>query len=116
VGREIGSVPSGLKAGARLQTLPEDNPVRVGYAVWFGGQPRDRHVADQTTVLYAVRGLGDFWTEGPAGMMDLQPDMTLRWRADAAGSQRYLLKRPGKDREVERVIDELMLQPARRGR
>ncbi|MDB5295983.1 MAG: nucleoside hydrolase, partial [Phycisphaerales bacterium] len=60
VGREIGSVPSGLKAGARLAELPDANPIRRGYALYFGGAPKDRHVADQTTVLFAVRGAGDW--------------------------------------------------------
>lgn len=117
VGREIGSVPSGLKVGAKLKTLPEDNPIRAGYALYFGGEPKDRHVADQTTVLYAVRGLRDYWDVENKGRMDLNPDMTFRWKSDPNGNQSYLLKRKvdGKpnDREIERVIEDLMLKPPR---
>jgi hypothetical protein len=117
VGREIGSVPSGLKAGARLRELPEGNPVRAAYALWFGGEPRDRHVADQTAVLYAVRGPGAYWRE-ERGAMDLRPDMTFRWRPDPGGRQAYLVKQRGDggaaDREVERVIEALMMQPPRK--
>lgn len=117
VGREIGSVPSGLKVGANLKRLPEANPIRFGYAVWFDGEPQDRHVADQTTVLCAVRGLRDYWNEESHGYMDLQPDMTFTWRNDRDSQQSYLLKRSidGKsnDRTIERIIDELMLQSPR---
>ena len=119
VGREIGSVPSGLKAGARLREAPADSPIRLGYELYFGGQAKDRHVADQTTVLFAVRGLRDYWDIESKGYMDLQPDMTFTWRYENADGKRqsYLLKRKvdGKpnDREIERVIDELMLQPRR---
>lgn len=118
VGREIGSVPSGLRVGARLVELPESNPVRMGYQHWFGGVPKDRHVADQTAVLFAVRGLRDYWEMAPRGTMDLQPDMTFEWRQDPDGRHGYLLKRQddvaAHDRRIEAIIEELMLQPPRR--
>ena len=114
VGREIGSVPSGLKVGAKLKGLPADHPLRAAYALWFGGEPRDRHVADQTAVLFAVRGLRDYWQAETNGRMDLQPDMTFTWRSQPEGRQGYLLKQrvngEPNDRAIERVIEELMLQ------
>lgn len=115
VGREVGSVPSGLKVGAALKSLPEDNPIRYGYALWFGGEPKDRHVADQTTVLYAVRGSGDFWDLESRGRMVLQPDMKFQWKYDSDPGHAYVLKQQvdgkPKDREVEKAIEKLMLQP-----
>jgi hypothetical protein len=117
VGREIGSVPSGLQVGARLKELPEDNPVRAAYALWFGGTPKDRHVADQTAVLYAVRGLRDYWHAETKGWLDLQADMTFRWQYDRDSEQAYLLKRTvdgqPNDRAIERVIEGLMMQAPR---
>lgn len=114
VGREIGSVPSGLKAGARLKELPEGHPVRLAYQLWFGGAPKDRHVADQTAVLFAVRGLRDYWDAETRGYMDLQPDMTFEWKYDRDPGQGYLLKRTvdGKpnDRAIEREIETLMMR------
>lgn len=111
VGREIGSVPSGLKAGACLAKLPENNPIRAGYAHWFGGVPKDRHVADPTTVLYAVRGLRDYWDEHAPGRMMLNADMTFTWQDEARARQSYLLKKKVKnDREIEKVIEGLMMQ------
>ena len=119
VGREIGSVPSGLKVGARLKELPESSPVRMAYQHYFGGEAKDRHVADPTTVLFAVRGLRDYWDAETRGYMDLQPDMTFEWRYDADRQQEYLLKRQvdGKpnDRYIERVLEELMMQPPKGG-
>ncbi len=114
VGREIGSVPSGLKAGARLKELPEGNPVRLAYQLYFGGVPKDRHVADQTAVLFAVRGLGDRWDSETRGYMDLQKDMTFEWKYDKDPGQGYLLKKTvdGKpnDRAIEREIEDLMMR------
>jgi hypothetical protein len=119
VGREIGSVPSGLHVGSKLKELPADDPIRKGYELYFGGVAKDRHVADQTTVLYAVRGLRDYWDIETKGWMDLKSDMTFTWRYEGGeGKQhRYLLKRKvdGKpnDRQIEKVIEELMMQPRR---
>jgi hypothetical protein len=67
-------------------------------------------VADPVTVLFAVRGGGAWWTTGPAGTMDLQPDMTFTWRAHADGRQAYLRRLPGSDRAVEAAITGLLLQ------
>jgi hypothetical protein len=115
VGREIGSVPSGLQAGARLKELPEANPIRLAYQLFFGGEPKNRHVADQTAVLYAVRGLRDTWHAETKGYMDLQPDMSFEWKYDKDPGQGYLLKRTvdGKpnDRAIEREIEDLMMRP-----
>jgi hypothetical protein len=114
VGREIGSVPSGLKAGAGLKDLPDDHPVRLGYQRYFGGAPKDRHVADQTAVLFAVRGLQQYWDAETRGYMELRKDMTFDWRYDRDPGQGYLLKRPGTDRQVEREIEDLMRTPPAR--
>jgi hypothetical protein len=110
VGREIGSVPSGLKVGKRLGELPERNPIRTGYELWFGRVAKDRHVADPTTVLYAVRGLGERWGIEEKGYMDLREDMTFEWRDDRDSGQGYLLKRAGMDRVVEKEIEGLMMK------
>lgn len=114
VGREIGSVPSGLKAGARLKELPEAHPVRLAYQLYFGGEPKDRHVADQTAVLFAVRGLRDYWHAETRGYMDLRKDMTFEWKYDRDPGQGYLLKRTvdgrPNDRAIEREIEDLMMR------
>lgn len=116
VGREIGSVPSGLAIGASLAQTPLENPVRMAYQHYFGAV-KSRHVADLTTVLYAVRGLRDYWDIQTKGRMELRSDMTFDWRLGAEQGQAYLLKRKvdgqTNDRYIERVLDELLIQPPR---
>lgn len=110
-GREVCSVPSGLAIGSALVKTPADNPVRRAYEHYFGGTARDRHVADLAAVLYAVRGLTDCWDLSGPGRMDLREDMTFAWIPDPAGKQRHLLKKPGTDEHVERVLEALLVVP-----
>jgi hypothetical protein len=113
VGREIGSVPSGLRVGEQFARLPAGHPLHLGYKLYFRGEVRSRHVADPVTVLYAVRGLRDYWDIETRGGMDLRPDMTFQWRFDRASQQAYLKKRaPGgepNDRHIEQVIADLLV-------
>ena len=117
VGREIGSVPSGLTAGESLAKTPPENPVRMAYFHYFGAQ-KSRHVADLTTVLYAVRGLRDYWGIQTKGRMDLHSDMSFEWKPGEESGQAYLLKRTidgqPNDRAIERALDELLIQPPRK--
>lgn len=108
-GREVCSVPSGLAIGSALAETPADNPVRRAYEHYFDGTARDRHVADLAAVLVAVRGLTDCWDLSANGRMDLCEDMTFAWIPDPAGKQRHLLKKPGNDRHVERVLEVLLV-------
>ena len=120
VGRQIGSVPSGLKVGAHFRDLPADHPVRVAYEAYFKGVTQDRHIADPTTILFAVRGLRDYWDIESHGYMDLQPDMRFTWKYDHDSNQSYLLKRQvnGKpnDRQIEKVVEELVMTPPLHGK
>jgi hypothetical protein len=124
-GREVCSVPSGLALGTCLAAAPATHPVRAAYELYFGGQLKDRHVADLVAVLYAVRGLRDYWDLSPPGRMDLQPDMTFTWNPSPAPlannspapRQAYLKKkllqgRPN-DRYVETVLEELIMAERR---
>lgn len=110
-GREVCSVPSGLAIGSALGRTPADNPVRRAYELYFDGTARDRHVADLAAVLVAVRGLTDCWDLSAPGRMDLREDMTFAWIPDPAGKHRHLLKKPGNDRHVERVLEVLLVAP-----
>jgi inosine-uridine nucleoside N-ribohydrolase len=118
VGREIGSIPSGLEIGDRLVETPAHNPVRAVYSHYFGGAVKKRHVADPTTVLYAVRGLRDYWDIQTKGWMDLHEDMTFEWKTDRDAHQAYLLKKRkdgvANDRLIEKVLNALLLQAPER--
>jgi inosine-uridine nucleoside N-ribohydrolase len=115
-GREVCSVPSGLAIGTSLSKTPANNPVRRAYEHYFKGELKNRHVADLATVLYAVRGLRDYWDMEDKGSIDVQPDMTFTWKYDTDSDRSYLLKKKdpsGKpnDRYIEKVLDELLAQP-----
>jgi inosine-uridine nucleoside N-ribohydrolase len=119
VGREIGSVPSGLTLGSSLAKTPATNPVRRAYEHYFGGSLKNRHVADLVTVLYAVRGLRDYWNIETKGHMDLRSDMTFAWSNTEDRRQSYLLKKRDaqgqpNDRYIESVLDQLLTQSPRR--
>ncbi len=121
VGREVASVPSGLKVGSAFARLPEGHPVRLAYEAYFGGTCKDRHVADPAAVLYAVRGLRDYWDLEDRGRLALNRDMTFEWTYDRDGDQAYLLKKQvdgtPSDRLIEKTIEDLVLTPPRaRGR
>lgn len=112
-GREVCSLPSGLKAGAVLINTPENNPVRRAYEVYLGGPGRSRHVADLVAVLYAVRGLRDYWNLSETGWIDIAPDCAFAWKADPTKQQAYLIKKQvnglPNDRYVEKTLDVLLL-------
>lgn len=114
-GREVCSVPSGLTIGTSLAQTATDNPVRRAYELYFGGEAKNRHVADIATICYAVRGLTDCWDVSGPGRMDLHPDVTFTWASAVDGNQRYLLKKrvngQPNDRHVEATLDALMVQP-----
>lgn len=119
VGREVGSVPSPIRAGAELRTTPADNPVRVAYELYFGGVAQDRHCADLTTVLYAVRGLRDYWdieTNGYMHFINAQSD--FEWRTTRNRDHDYLIPKGGwqaytNKNAIMAVMDELLLQAPR---
>ncbi len=129
-GWEIGET---IKTGGRVQRegAPE-NPVRQSYASYFN-QPdsvRLRESWDQTAVLAAVRGTGDYWDTRP-GRIGFEPQWQRTapdhnpeykewdentWQEDPNGPHRYLVEKMA-PAQLEQVIEELMVQPPRqRGR
>jgi len=99
-----------IQTGAALRQAPIENPVREAYRLWWRGEARDRSSWDQLAVLYGVRGLGDYFAEVTAGAGKLRSgfawDMQPGWRS-------YLALRMDK-RELEAVVDALMVAPPRR--
>lgn len=119
-GREIGH---SLRAGARLSQTPPENPVRAAYELYFHGQPKDRHCADLSATLFAVRGLGRgaeaFWAL-ERGQIALAADASFTWKPDAPGvrvESRMVdaLTRPGQGllapSAVQEIIEDLMIRP-----
>ncbi|MBI1374003.1 MAG: nucleoside hydrolase [Phycisphaera sp.] len=75
-----GAFAKSMSTGARLAELPADNPVRRVYELYFGGKAKDRHSADQLTVLIAVRGTDAPWQLVTEGHNHIFPNGTHEWR------------------------------------
>ena len=106
-GAEIGSE---IFTGPALISTPPTNPVRRSYELYNDLSPRPSW--DQTAVLYAVRGLGDFWDLSAAGRVTVREDGFNSWKTDPAGRHYHLIKK--KDpREVAAAVEALMVAPAR---
>ncbi len=107
VGREIGHT---VFAGEGLRSTEEGNPVRRAYQLHrsrFTPDDWNHHTADPCTVLYAVRGTGEYFTRSGAGYIDLKPDGSFAWKDDPSRTQRYLfLKMPNAD--LAALLDGLM--------
>jgi hypothetical protein len=108
VGREIGH---SMRAGERLNEAPTTNPVRRAYELYFGGAPKDRHCADLAAVLYAVRGLGEYWDLHSTGSVSFTTeDARFRWLASPDKEQAYLLRKMDPD-AIDELLEDLMIQP-----
>ncbi len=122
-GYEIGE---DLLTGAPLWATPDDNPVRTAYHLWdlhfarrftpdfdplAGIWPHSSY--DQTAVLYAVRGLRDYWTTVTAGHNAVADDGSNAWQAAPDRDHAYLVAAMPHD-ELAPVIDALMVAPPAR--
>lgn len=103
-----------VRTGARMRDAHPDNPVREAYRMatherWFAHSSWD-----QTSVLYAVRGLGDTWTAHTTGYPVIYEDESGNWasdwREDADSDHAYLKFKKG-PAEIARIIEGLMVAP-----
>ena len=107
-GSEIGAK---IFTGNALKAKPESYPTRMGYEwYWNGKENLNRESWDLTTVLYAVRGVQDYWTLSEPGKCLMHAKVgygNSEWIPYAAGNHRYLIeKMPPED--LAKVIEELM--------
>jgi len=108
-GWEIGNQ---IMTGAKLRNTPEKTPVRRAYQLYNG--LRNRQSWDQTAVLYAVRGLDDYWDVVAKGHLHVNEDGSNAWRTSPDKNHAYLVRK--KDpKKIAAVIEELMLRRPSRG-
>jgi hypothetical protein len=98
---------SETRTGARLAAAAAENPVREAYYRWFGRRYQGRSSWDQIAVLYAVRGLGEYFHENTSGKGRLRSG--YEWQM-TPGSRSYLTARLS-DNEYADTIEELMIKP-----
>ncbi len=101
-----------ISTGKRLTELPEDNPVRCVYQLYFGGKVKDRHSADQIAVMVAARGTGHPWKLVTQGHNHIFANGTHQWETTPDDpNQQYIsaLADGVKPSEVIASFNELML-------
>ena len=109
-GWEIGK---DLMTGHTLkEKFPPTNLVRRAYELYLGPNKTQRESWDQSAVLLAARGLGDYWTEATGGSLHVLPDGSNEWRLTPDKEHSYVVKKMN-PKEVAGVIEELMTQPPR---
>lgn len=101
-----------LATGARLSELPQHNPVRRTYEIFFNGQVKNQHSADQIAVMIAVRGTGHPWKLVTKGHNHIFENGNHEWRETPDNPhQQYIsaLADGVKSSEVAQEMDVLML-------
>lgn len=84
------------------------NPVRRAYRLWLGGEDKRRSSYDQLTVLYAVRGAGELFTEHRCAKLSIDADTgEHRWEGD--GDARVQVLGALKPQELAARVEELMI-------
>ena len=105
-GFEIGE---DIVTGAILQeNTPADNPVRVAYELYTGGEGRSSW--DLTAVHFAVRGLSDVWLLCGPGHNEVRPDGSNIWDPTTDHTHYYLLNALPKA-QIKELLDDLLIRP-----
>ncbi len=104
VGREIGH---NIFVGENLRHTPAANPTRRAYELHRPAANWDHHTADPSTVLYAVRGEGPYFTLSEKGRIDMKEDCSFRWVNDANGNQHHVIQKMDRA-EMAKILDELI--------
>lgn len=110
-GFEVGD---SIFTGSRLFTETEpDNPVLNAYEDYVGWG-NDRNSWDITAAYYAVRGGDGLFGLSNPGNVEIKPDGSNEFHADANGTRRYLVPAVP-DETIANKIEDLMVQPPAHG-
>ncbi|MEK6780999.1 MAG: nucleoside hydrolase [Bacteroidota bacterium] len=104
-GFEIGKA---IMTGERLiSETPSTNPVRAAFETNpMVDKNKNRHSWDQTAVLFAVRGLKDYWTMS-SGSLQISNDGKNVWTPN--GKNRFYLVAKKPAAEMKKVIEDMMV-------
>lgn len=100
-----------MSGGRLVAEGPKDNPVPAFYRNFFKGHKvSERSSWDLIAVLYAVRGLSDYFTAVSEGKCVGQKDGSNQWISGRPSNHSYLVyKMP--QAELAAVIEDLLLTP-----
>ena len=106
-GFEIGKA---IMTGERLITeTPVTNPVRVSFETNpMVDKNKNRHSWDETAVLFAVRGLKDYWTM-KSGTLQIADDGKNIWSSKGKKHFYLIAKKPIE--EMKKIIEDMMVAP-----
>lgn len=102
-GWEIGAA---IMTGSKLADVPADSPVRRAYELYRGQVGGTRESWDQSAVLYAVRGLGHYWSFSPPGRVSARNGVSS-FQPDPVGKHTYLITKAD-PKEIAAELDQLM--------
>ncbi|WP_409344596.1 nucleoside hydrolase [Paenibacillus sp. MBLB4367] len=98
-----------ILTGGRLpEEAGESSPVSKAYELYLG-QPGSRHSWDLTAVLYAVRGLDDYWEAETGGCAEVGPSGENRW-LDSVNKDHSYLKRKMDPGRLAGLLDDLLAE------
>ena len=104
-GFEIGKA---IMTGERLiSETPITNPVRVAFETNpMVDKSKNRHSWDQTAVLFAVRGVKDYWTMA-SGTLQIADDGKNTWSQKSYRHFYLIAKKPAA--EMKKIIEDMMV-------
>jgi hypothetical protein len=103
-----------MTGGRLVAQGPKDNPVPAFYRNFFtANKVSERSSWDLIAVLYAVRGLSEYFTAVTDGKCAGQKDGKNQWIAGAPSNHAYLEYRMP-TRELATVLEDLLLTPPSR--
>lgn len=115
-------VVSGFEVGSQLLYPATSIERHFGYVPWhpveaayraYMEMPYDRPTWDLTAVLYAVRPDAGYFDLSPPGTVEVDDAGTTTFRADPAGTRRYLILPPGGKGRIVEAMTLLVSQPPR---
>lgn len=112
-GMFAGAKQGDVRAGQRLKEKPADNITRRAYEFHFqsrgGSHKIDRHTNDQNALLYAVRGVQDYYDLFNNGDITLTTDGACQWTQYPNHGGGYVKKKMS-NTNLAKVIEDLMLR------
>ena len=111
-----------IKTGIGLRNVQADNPVKTAYLdfntncpSWYTPCTREIQSSssyDQTAVLYAARGLSNYWNAVTTGYNNVNDDGSNSWVSTNDPNKSHSYLTPLMDNsDLEIVIEELMMKP-----
>jgi len=99
-----------------MAEAPADNPVRQAYTIWLGSKYKERSSWDQLTVIYAVNGAGDLFSEKSSLSLSLDSETGMhRWFLSEGEPERIYIDTVADSNVLSSTVEELMISSVKLG-